>query len=108
MASSQGTVDFLVEQMATAGEVHARKMFGEYAVYCDGKVVALVCDDRLFVKPTEAGRALIDDVVEAPPYLGAKNYLEITGDHWDEADWLGTLIRTTADALPVPKPRKKR
>ncbi len=52
MASSQGTVDFIVEQMASAGTVSARKMFGEYGIYCDGKMVALVCDDRLFVKPT--------------------------------------------------------
>lgn len=108
MASSQGTVDFLVEQMASAGEVRAKKMFGEYAVYCDGKVVALICDDRLFVKPTAAGRALIDDVVEAPPYPGAKNHLEVPGERWDEATWLGRLIRATAEALPPPKPKKKR
>ena len=52
MASSQRTVAFLVEQMAAAGAVSATPMFGEYAVYGDGKVVALICDDRLFVKPT--------------------------------------------------------
>ena len=108
MASSQRTADFLVEQMAGAGDVVARKMFGEYAVYCDGKVVALICNDRLFVKPTAAGRALLDEVVEAPPYPGAKPYLEILGEHWDEAEWLGTLIRATTDALPAPKPRKGR
>lgn len=57
MASSQGTVDFIVEQTAAAGTVSARKMFGEYGIYCDGRIVALVCDDRLFVKPTPEGRA---------------------------------------------------
>jgi TfoX/Sxy family transcriptional regulator of competence genes len=108
MASSQRTVDFLVEQMAAAGEVHSRKMFGEYAVYCDGKVVALVCDDRLFVKPTAAGRARIDEVVEAAPYAGAKPHLEIPGEQWDEADWLAALIRATADALSTPKPKKRK
>jgi hypothetical protein len=29
---------------------------GEYAIYCNGKVVALVCDNQLFVKPTEAAQ----------------------------------------------------
>ena len=108
MASSQRMVAFLVEQMAAAGAVSAKQMFGEYAVYCDGKVVALICDDRLFVKPTAAGRALIDELVEAPPYARAKDHFAIPGERWDEADWLGELIRVTAEALPRPAPRKQR
>ncbi len=55
MASSKETIDFLLEQMAGAGTITARKMFGEYGMYCDGKIMALVCDDELFVKrPTPA------------------------------------------------------
>src|SRR5260221_2064822 len=72
MGSRQSIVDYLVGQMATAGAVSARKMFGEYGVYCDGKMVALVCDDQLFVKPTASGRAHVGNVTEAPPYPGAK------------------------------------
>ena len=68
MASSPSTVNFIVEQIATAGAVAPRKMFGEYAIYCDGKLVALVCDDQLFVKPTAAGRAYIGTAIERPPY----------------------------------------
>ena len=40
MASSQSTVDYIIEQVASAGAVAGRKMFGEYAVFCDGKMVA--------------------------------------------------------------------
>ena len=72
MASDLDFVQFVADQMAGAGPVAYRKMFGEYAVYCDGKVVALICDNQLYVKPTEAGRAFIGAVVEAPPYPGAK------------------------------------
>ena len=57
MASQPTTVDFLVEQMGSAGTVTARKMFGEYALYCDDRLVALVCEDKLFIKPTTAGKA---------------------------------------------------
>jgi TfoX/Sxy family transcriptional regulator of competence genes len=71
MASTQRNVDFVLEQMAEAGDVSTRKMFGEYAIYCRGKVVALFCDDQLFVKPTDAGRAFLGKVKEAPPYPGA-------------------------------------
>lgn len=103
MASRQGTVDFIVEQMGAAGEVSARKMFGEYAIYLGGKLVALVCDDQLFVKPTSAGRAAAGAVAEAPPYKGAKPCLLIPGDLWEDSDWLAALARATADALPIPK-----
>ncbi|AJX14618.1 competence protein TfoX [Burkholderia ubonensis] len=107
MASSQSTVDFIVEQMAAAGAVSARKMFGEYGIYCDGKMVALVCDDRLFVKPTPDGKAFLGECEEGPPYPGAKPCFVISGERWDEREWLSRLIRITAAQLPPPKPRKR-
>ena len=77
MATDQEFVEFLADQMAEAGEISFKKMFGEYALYCNGKVVALICDNQLFVKPTEGGRKQIGETVEAPPYPGAKNYFLI-------------------------------
>jgi hypothetical protein len=68
MASRQSTVDFIIDQILEAGDVSARKMFGEYGLYCGGKMVALVCDDQLFVKPTVGGRSLLKTVTEASPY----------------------------------------
>jgi hypothetical protein len=59
MASDLGFVEYVCDQMRDAGRVRFRKMFGEFAVYCDDKVVALVCDDQLFVKPTPGGRVRI-------------------------------------------------
>ncbi|MGE3334126.1 MAG: TfoX/Sxy family protein [Rhodospirillaceae bacterium] len=108
MASRQDTADYLLEQIARAGRVSAKKMFGEYAIYCDGKVVALVCDDQLFVKPTDAGRALIGKPREGRPYPGAKPHFLIDGDLWEDADWISEFIRATARELPVPKPKAKR
>ena len=106
MASDKQTVAFLTEQMAGAGDITTRAMFGEYAAYCDGKVVAFICDDQLFVKPTDAGRTFLGDAIElAPAYPGSKDYFLITGDRCEDRDWLGTLIRATADALPAPKPK---
>lgn len=110
MASQASTVEFLVEQVAAAGAVSTRKMFGEYALYCDSKLTALICDDQLFVKPTEAGRAHIGEVIEASPYKGAKPCFLISGDQWDDREWLTTLIRVSAAELPLPdkSQRKKR
>ena len=107
MATDQSTVDFILDQISEAGAVTAKKMFGEYAVYVGGKVAALVCDNRLFVKPTAAGRAYIGDAVEAAPYPGAKPYFLIE-DAIDDREWLTELVRVTAKELPEPKPKKKK
>ena len=108
MSSQQKTVDYLLEQCAQAGAMTARKMFGEYGLYCDAKVVAFICDDQLFIKPTEAGRAYLGAVTEAEAYPGSKMYFLVEGDRWDDADWLAGLVRTTADDLPTPKPKARR
>jgi TfoX/Sxy family transcriptional regulator of competence genes len=105
MASDLDFVEYVVDQMEDAGGITYKKMFGEYAVYCRGKVVALICDNQLFVKPTEAGRAFIGDAVDAPPYPGAKPSFLI-GEGMEDRDWLGRLIRLTEKELPLPKPKK--
>jgi DNA transformation protein and related proteins len=108
MATKQSTVDFIIEQIQQAGNIRYRKMFGEYAVYCDDKVVAFVCDDQLFVKPTEVGRTFLDETHEAPPYPGAKNYLRVPEDRWDDQEWLTDFISRTANSLPLPKKKIKK
>lgn len=107
MATTQGTADFIREQIAGAGAVSARKMFGEYGTCCDGRIVAVLCDDQLFLKPTEAGRAFLGEVVEAPPYPGGGPAFLVDCAAWDDADWLSEPIAITAAALPAPAPKPK-
>lgn len=106
MASSKDFVQYVVEQSADAGEMTAKKMFGDYGLYCDGKIVALICDDCLYVKPTEAGRALLHEVVMCPPYEGAKDYFWV--EDVDDRAYLSHLIKVTCEALPIPKPKQKK
>ncbi len=80
-------------------------MFGEYALYLDGKVVALACDNQVFLKPTAAGRALLHEVIEHPPYPSAKPHY-LLADALEDTDTLQRLLRATANALPMPKPKK--
>lgn len=105
MASDPELVQFICEQVRGVGGISHRKMFGEYAIYVGNKVVALVCDDRLFLKPTAAGRALLETPVEAPPYPGAKPYFVID-EHIDDSEFLTTLFRATEAEVPEPKPKK--
>jgi TfoX/Sxy family transcriptional regulator of competence genes len=105
MATDLDFVEFVVDQIENAGVVSYRKMFGEYVLYCKGNVVALICENQLFVKPTEAGRAYIGRVVEAPAYPGAKPSFLID-EEIEDKDWLSHLIRLTEEALPAPRPKK--
>lgn len=104
MASKVEFVEFVADQLRGAGEITYRKMFGEYGLYCDGKIFAVVCDDQLFVKITETGKALHPEFLEAPPYEGAKNYFLV--EDVENQDMLTELARVTCAELPPPKPKK--
>ncbi len=105
MASDKSFVLFVVEQMQNGGEIRYRKMFGEYAIYYNDKVVALVCDNQLFVKPTRAGELLIGEAIRQSPYPGAKPSFLI-GDQIEDREWLCALIAATEKELPPAKPKK--
>ena len=105
MASDLNFVEYIRDQINSDGQVSCKKMFGEYAIYYGEKVVALVCDNQLFVKPTVGGRSLIGSVVEAPPYPGAKPYFLIS-EQLDDRSWLSGLMQVTASEVPAPKPKK--
>lgn len=107
MASKQSTVDFILKQTSALGTILAKKMFGEYSIYSDGKIIALVCDDKLFVKPTEAGRAYIENVIESSPYPSAKPHYVIANEKLNEREWLTELFRITTTELHLPKSRTK-
>ncbi len=108
MASQQSTVNDLLDRLTSAGRVSAKKMFGEYCIYLDGKPVALVCNDRLYLKSTDAGRQLMPDAVEEPPYPGAKPHLVLAQESWDDRGALCQVVRATFEMLARPKPRKRK
>lgn len=105
MSTKQSTIDYLFSQTIRLGNLSVKKMFGEYAIYLNSKVVGLVCDDQLFIKPTPAGKLLINenDFVKAPPYPGAKMYYLISVDLWEDSDWLINLIKVTTEELESKK-----
>jgi TfoX/Sxy family transcriptional regulator of competence genes len=107
MASQQSTVDFILDQISEVGDVSAKKMFGEYGIYCEGKMVVLVCDDQFFVKPTTGGQNLMKTVTEASPYPGAKPCFLISAEILEDREALTELIKVTAQELPVPVKQKK-
>ena len=107
MASSIDTVQYILDQAGLGRRLAFKKMFGEYALYLDGRIIALVCDDQLFLKPTLEGKAYLGSVSEAPPYPSAKNYFLLAAE-LDDPDRLSEALRATALALPDPKPKPKK
>jgi len=106
MASNSDFVQYIADQCSGAGEITVKKMFGDYGIYCDGKIFGLICDDRFYLKPTEAVRPLLRVVDMRPPYEGAKDYFFIADV--DDHAYLSQLVSETCKVLPAPKPKKKR
>ena len=105
MASNADFVQYIVDQCAGAGDIVAKKMFGDYGIYCDGKIFGLICDDCFYLKPTDAVRSLLRQTVLRPPYDGAKDYFYIADV--DDRDYLSMLVRETCLHLPKSKKRKR-
>lgn len=106
MGSDREFVAFVCEQLRGAGDISSRRMFGEAAVYLGDKVVGLVCDNQLFIKATEAGRAKIGEPTEAPPFAGATDWFLMAD--LDDPDLLADIVRVTAEALPAAKIKAKK
>jgi TfoX/Sxy family transcriptional regulator of competence genes len=84
-------------------------MFGEYALYVGNKVIALVCDETLFVKITDEGKTFVgEQYTEGFAYKGAKVSMQISENFIENREWLSELIEITALHLPEPKPKKKK
>lgn len=100
-------MEYMEDQLADVSGVRSRKMFGEYALYVGDKVVALVCDDMLYVKITDPGREYVGErYEEGIAYPGAKPSILIDADLVEDREWLSELIRITEAALPESKPKK--
>jgi TfoX/Sxy family transcriptional regulator of competence genes len=105
MASRPEYVEFVCCQLSGAGKVTYRKMFGDYCIYCNAKVLGLICDDIVYIKPTNAGEMLLKDAPRQSPYEGAKPHLVL--EELDDKEFLTKFVEATCAELPLPKPKKK-
>lgn len=105
MATDREFVDYVLEQADFGARLTHKRMFGEYALYLDGKVVAFACDNSLLMKPTGQGREALPSLTLGKPYPEAKDYY-VLDEFLDDTALLQRLLQVTADALPAPKPKK--
>ena len=107
MSTAPDTMAFILEKLASRERFAARAMFGEYALYADGKTVALVCNDQLYVKIVPASARLESVCEQDTPYPGAKLHYVVAEDQLDLLDDLPDILFAIAAALPAKKEKKK-
>ena len=128
MASNPDFVEYIRGQLSGAGEITCKKMFGDYGVYCDGKIIGLICDNQFFLKKTDAGLDIIQPYIRLISFLFSQSesfdqgtislnilILQIIkqapslADHFQKpSSGMARLVRATYEALPEPKPKKKK
>ena len=101
MASSKEYLDFILEQLSEVEGLSCRAMMGEYILYCHGKVVGGIYDDRFLVKPLPSARALMPEARLELPYPGAKEMLLV--EELEDKGFLRELLEAIAEELPAPK-----
>lgn len=107
MATDSSFVEYVTEQSGLDERITCKRMFGEYGIYIDDKIVAFACDNSLFVKAADATATLTASLPRRPPYPGAKPY-PVADELLDDADRLHALLVATAKAMPEPKPKASR
>jgi TfoX/Sxy family transcriptional regulator of competence genes len=106
MSTSKEYATYIEDQLQHIQGIYLKKMFGEYGLFYLDKMVGLVCDDQLFIKPTKKGEEILVDPTFGVPYTGAKPYYLI--DDPENREMLSELILKTYEELPLPKPKKKK
>ena len=104
MASDREYLDFILEQLSGLDGITWRAMMGEYIIYCQGKVVGGIYDNRFLVKPTASAKAMMPDAEPELPYEGAKEMLPV--DNLENREFLAALIQAMHDELPASKKKK--
>ena len=108
MPTEKPTVDFILAKLGHSPNFSARPMFGEYALYADGKVVALICDNQLYVKILPATADLEKVCDKDSPYPGAKPHYLVEEAQLSTIPELPKLLLAITKSLPARPTRRKR
>ena len=100
MPSSIDTTQFILSKLRHPERFSARKMFGEFGLYTDGKMVAVICDDRLYVKIASASAVLEDQCEKGEPYPRAKPHYLVDETQLSTIQNLPAIMFALAKSAP--------
>lgn len=106
MGTRPEIADAIREALSGVDGVVVKPMFGEFGIWVEGKIVGLICDDLLFLKPSKGLAPHVEGFDEAPPYPGAKPSIIVPEERWADRAWLTSVVSDSAASLPAPKAKK--
>lgn len=104
MASTQEYRDYILDQLTGLEGISCRAMMGEYLLYCQGKLVGGIYDNRLLVQTYSLGCPAAARCARELPYEGAKEMLLVRDP--ENRELLTELIQALYEELPAPKPKR--
>jgi DNA transformation protein and related proteins len=108
MATTKATADFVLAKLRHSGRFSVRSMFGEFALYADGKTVGFICDNLLYVKILPASRGLELRCEKAPAYPGSKLYNLVEETQLSTLPNLPAILFAIAKASPAKKKKSRK
>jgi DNA transformation protein len=111
MSVSDAYRDFVLEQLAPAGHVSPRAMFGGVGLYLEGLFFALIDDDTLYFKTDDSNRARYEQAGSKPfcPFPDrpeqSLGYWQVPADVLEDPDQLAAWAR---EAVAVALARRTR
>ena len=105
-------MDFVLDQLKVLGQVEARRMFGGFGLYHRELFFAIVADDRLYFKTSEA---TVAEYVEwgMQPFKPnvkqtLKNYYEVPADILEDDERLAEWAKNAVEVAMRAGSEKKR
>lgn len=112
MAVSDEFRDYVLEQLASAGKVSPRRMFGGVGLYLDGLFFALIDDDTLYFKTDDANRPRFEQAGSRPfcPYPDRPGhvmaYWAVPAEVLEDAEQLREWTRESLAAALAARSRR--
>jgi DNA transformation protein len=106
-------IEHLRELIAPLAAFDARRMFGGWGVYLDGRMCALVADGQLYLKTDAATRAAFEAAGCAPfVYTGQKqpitmSYWSVPDDALDSSEAMAPWARRAMQAADRAPPTRR-
>lgn len=77
--------DYILDLLSSWAKVNARKMFGGYGIYRQGKMFAIIVDDTLYFKVSDTNRPDYE-AAGTSPFTYTSKGKQITMSYWQVPD----------------------
>ena len=106
MATSREYALFVENLFRGVDGFSMKRMFGEYGIYLQGRVLGFLCDEQILLQDTPTARKLLPNAERKELFPGSKLFIIFSdeGNH----HLLQSVAQAIWEELPVPKPRKGR